>query len=310
MVDQKSKIWFVYWLESLLMELHQLAYFVAVAEEGNFTRAAERLHVAQPGVSAQVRRLERELGQELLDRSGRAVRLTDVGAAALPHARAALAAVQGVREAVDELAGLVRGQVAIGAVTSAGPVGLPDLLAGFHERYPAVEITLSEANSDTMLAGLLEGRLDLAVVGLATDPPAGIATQVLLDEPFLAVTAPSGPLADRTEITELAGLPLMALPKGTGLRTALDAAFAREGLTPRIAFEAADPNVLVQLAMRGLGVAIVPESLGRYHEAEVRVVEIAGPGLRGVLALAWRTEGPLSPAARALIAFARAACRS
>jgi DNA-binding transcriptional LysR family regulator len=294
------------------MELHQLAYFVAVAEEGNFTRAAERLHVAQPGVSAQVKRLERELGQELLDRSGRTVRLTDVGAAALPHARAALAAVQGVREAVEELAGLVRGQVAIGAVTSAGPVRLPDLLAGFHERYPAVEITLSEANSDTMLAALREGRLDLAVVGLATDPPPGIATQVLLDEPFLAVTAPSGPLAgrDEVEIPDLDGLPLMALPKGTGLRTALDAAFARVGRTPRIAFEAADPNVLVQLATRGLGVAIVPESLGRYHQAQLQVVGIRGPGLRGVLALAWRTEGPLSPAARALIAFARAAYRS
>ncbi|WP_410636844.1 LysR family transcriptional regulator [Amycolatopsis sp. lyj-346] len=294
------------------MELHQLAYFVAVAEEGGFTRAAQRLHVAQPGVSAQVKRLERELGQELLDRSGRTVRLTDVGAAALPHARAALAAVQGVREAVEELAGLVRGQVAIGAVTSAGPVGLPDLLAGFHERYPAVEITLSEANSDTMLAALHEGRLDLAVVGLATGPPPGIATQVLLDEPFLAVTAPSGPLAGREEIEipDLDGLPLMALPKGTGLRTALDAAFARVGLTPRIAFEAADPNVLVQLVTRGLGVAIVPESLARYHQAELRVVELRGPGLRGVLALAWRAEGPLSPAARALIAFARAAYRS
>jgi DNA-binding transcriptional LysR family regulator len=294
------------------MELHQLAYFVAVAEEGNFTRAAEQLHVAQPGVSAQVRRLERELGQELLDRSGRTVRLTDVGAAALPHARAALAAVRGVREAVEELAGLVRGQVAIGAVTSAGPVGLPDLLAGFHERYPAVEITLSEANSDVMLAALREGRLDLAVVGLATGPPPGIATQVLVDEPFLAVTAPGGPLSDRSEatISDLGGWPLMALPKGTGLRTALDAAFARAGLTPRIAFEAADPNVLVQLATRGLGVAIVPESLARYHQAELRIVEIVGPGLRGVLALAWRTEGPLSPAARALIAFARAAYHS
>jgi DNA-binding transcriptional LysR family regulator len=292
------------------MELHRLAYFVAVAEEGNFTRAAERLHVAQPGVSAQVKRLERELGQELLDRSGRTVRLTDVGAAALPHARAALAAVQGVREVVEELAGLVRGQVAIGAVTSAGPVKLPDLLARFHERHPAVEITLSEANSDTMLAALREGRLDLAVVGLSTDPPPGIATQVLIDEPFVAVT--SGLLADRAEvvIADLAGLPLMALPKGTGLRTALDAAFAREGLTPRIAFEAADPNVLVQLAMRDLGVAVVPESLGRYHEGELRVVTIAGPGLRGVLALAWRTDGPLSPAARALIAFARGSYRS
>jgi DNA-binding transcriptional LysR family regulator len=294
------------------MELHQLAYFVAVAEEGNFTRAAERLHVAQPGVSAQIKRLERELGQELLDRSGRTVRLTDVGAAALPHARAALAAVQGVREAVDELAGLVRGQVAIGAVTSAGPVRLPDLLAGFHERYPAVEITLSEANSDEMLAALREGRLDLAVVGLATEPPPGIATQVLIDEPFLAVTADGGPLSGRTavDIPELGEVPLMALPKGTGLRTALDAAFARVGRTPRIAFEAADPNVLVQLAMRGLGVAVVPESLARYHETELQVVAITGPGLRGVLALAWRSEGPLSPAARALIAFARANYRS
>ncbi|WP_410618494.1 LysR family transcriptional regulator [Amycolatopsis sp. cmx-8-4] len=289
------------------MELHQLAYFVAVAEEGNFTRAAERMHVAQPGVSAQIRRLERELGQELLDRSGRTVRLTDVGAAALPHARAALAAVQGVREAVDELAGLVRGQVALGAVTSAGPVGLPDLLAGFHERYPAVEITLAEANSDTMLTALREGRLDLAIVGLASEPPPGITTQVLIDEPFLAVTAPSGPLAGRAEVAlaDLAGPPLMALPKGTGLRTALDRAFAAEGLTPRIAFEAADPNVLVQLAVRGLGVAVVPESLARYHEGDVRVLDIVRPRLRGVLALAWRAEGPIGPAARALIAFAR-----
>ncbi|MFJ7724033.1 LysR family transcriptional regulator, partial [Rhodococcus erythropolis] len=91
------------------MELRQLEYFVTVVEEANFTRAAERLHVAQPGVSAQVKRLERELGQELLDRSGRTVRLTDAGRAVLPHAYAALAAVQSTRDAVDALNGLVRG---------------------------------------------------------------------------------------------------------------------------------------------------------------------------------------------------------
>lgn len=285
------------------MELHQLAYFVAVAEEGNFTRAAAQLHVAQPGVSAQIRRLERELGQPLLDRSGRTVRLTEVGAAALPHARAALAAVGRVREAVDELAGLVRGQVAMGMVTSAGPVGLPDLLAGFHRRYPAVEITLAEANSDVMLIALREGRLDVAVVGLAADPPPDIATRVLLDEPFLAVAAPSDALAtsDTIALADLAERPLMCLPKGTGMRSALDAGFASVGLTPRIAFEAADPNVLVQLAMRGLGVAIVPRSLARYHAADLHILDIVEPRLRGVLALAWRAEGPISPAARALV---------
>ena len=289
------------------MELHQLAYFVAVADEGNFTRAAERMHVAQPGVSAQIRRLERELGQPLLDRSGRTVRLTEAGAAALPHARAALAAVAGVREAVDELTGLVRGKVAIGMVTSAGPVGLPDLLAKFHERYPAIEITLAEATSDVMFASLREGTLDLAVVGIAGEAPLGIATQVVLDEAFVAVTALTDTLADRERITipELAERPLMSLPKGTGLRTALENAFAAEGISPRIAFEAADPNVLVQLVMRGLGVAVVPESLARYHGRELHTLDVVRPRLRGVLALAWRAEGPVSPAARALVAHAR-----
>src|SRR6185503_5280934 len=99
-------------LESPVMELRQLEYFVAVAEEASFTRGAARVHVAQPGVSAQIRRLEQELGEMLLDRSGRTVTLTEVGEALLPHARAALSSVDGARLAVDELAGLTRGRVA------------------------------------------------------------------------------------------------------------------------------------------------------------------------------------------------------
>src|SRR4051794_8261081 len=113
------------------MELHQLAYLVAVAEEASFTRAAARLRVAQPGVSAQVRKLERELGQDLLDRSGREVRLTPAGAAVLPYARAALAAVEGARRTAAELSGLARGRVAIGTVTS-HDVDLATVLADFH----------------------------------------------------------------------------------------------------------------------------------------------------------------------------------
>src|SRR4051812_2373139 len=111
-------------LESAVMELRQLAYFVAVAEEGSFTRAAERVNIAQPGVSAQIRQLERELGQELLDRSVRSVRLTEVGAAVLPYARAALEAVDGARQAVAELSGLLRGQVSVGMLTACGAVDL------------------------------------------------------------------------------------------------------------------------------------------------------------------------------------------
>jgi DNA-binding transcriptional LysR family regulator len=146
------------------MELRQLKYFVAVAEEGSFTSAAAKVHVAQPGVSAQIRRLEHELGQDLLDRSGRTVRLTEVGAAVLPYARAAIAAAAGARLAVDELSGLLRGHVAIGMVALPSFTELPDLLAAFNHEHPAVEITLTEANSDRLLNAIQTGELDLALV--------------------------------------------------------------------------------------------------------------------------------------------------
>src|SRR3712207_9110346 len=102
------------------MELRQLEYFVAVAEEANFTRAAERVHISQSGISAQVRALESTLGADLFDRSGRSARLTTAGAAALPHARQALAAATALRQAVDEVNGLVRGRLTAGMITEIG----------------------------------------------------------------------------------------------------------------------------------------------------------------------------------------------
>ena len=155
------------------MEIHQLQYFVAVAEEASFTRAAARVHVAQPGVSAQVRRLEAELGQQLLDRSGRSVRLTEVGAAVLPFARAALDALDGARLAVDQLAGLVRGRVTVGMVSGCALPALAGLLADFHGRYPGVAIALTEDGSDRLVELLRDGKLDLALIGAAGQPRMG-----------------------------------------------------------------------------------------------------------------------------------------
>jgi len=289
------------------MELRQLEYFVAVAEEASFTRAADRVHVAQPGVSAQIRQLERELGEDLFDRSGRAVRLTEVGAAVLPYARAALEAVAGARLAVDELAGLVRGHVAVGMVTACSSVTLFDLLAGFNQRHPAVEITLSEANSDCLIQALRDGGLDLALVGLATAPPPGIETRVIVDESFVAAVHPDDPLAANTSIVleAIRERDIISLPRGTGLRSCLDAACGATGFQPRIAFEASSPDVLAQLAARGLGVAILPESVARAHSTELHTLAITRPCLRGRIELAWRTDGPTSPAGRALIGHAR-----
>ncbi len=288
------------------MELRQLEYFVAVAEEASFTKAAARVRVAQPGVSAQIRRLERELGQPLLDRSGRTVRLTDVGAAVLPYARAALGAVEGARLAVDELTGLMRGHVAVGMITSCSITELFALLADFHRDHPAVEITLSEDNSDRLLDGVLDGRLDMALVGLATAPPEGVGTQVVLDEAIVAAVGPGDAFARRKRITlaDLRDRALISLPRGTGLRSRLDGACAAEGFTPRIAFEAGDPYILAQLAVRGLGVAILPESAATDLGLRRLAFE---PALRSRVELAWRSGGPAGPAANSLIRRAREA---
>src|SRR4051794_6135266 len=117
------------------MDLRQLEYFVAVAEEANFTRAADRVHITQSGVSAQIRQFERELGTDLFDRSARMVRLTPAGAAALPHARAALAEAAAIRTACDHVTGLVRGKLRLGMVTGCTVTPLFDALAWFHRRY-------------------------------------------------------------------------------------------------------------------------------------------------------------------------------
>ena len=290
------------------MELHQLEYFVAVAEEASFTRAASRVHVAQPGVSAQVRRLESELGQQLLDRSGRSVRLTEVGSAVLPFARAALDAVANARLAVDDLAGLVRGQVTVGMVSGCALPALAELLAGFHDRHPGVAIALVEDNSDRLVERLRDGRLDLALIGWAEQTPADIDSVVLVDEELVAVVAPGHPLADAgagagaITIRQLRDLPLVSLPRGTGVRAALDAACAAAGFTPRIVFEASALPMVVELADRGLGLAVVPASIPNGPG----ILRLTDPQLRSRLELAWRCAPAANPAARALIEQARA----
>jgi DNA-binding transcriptional LysR family regulator len=287
------------------MELRQLEYFVAVVEEANFTRAAERIHVAQPAVSAQIQRLERELGQPLLDRSRRTVRLTAAGEAALPYARAALTAVTDLHHAVDELTQLVRGTVTIGTVTSHS-VDIPGLLADFHADHPNVEITLSTDNSDALIEKVRSGGLDAAIVSVGPDDqPEGLEIEVVTDERVDAVVRPSDKLANRKTIrlADLRDRPLIALPVGAGIRNQFDAACANAGITPRIAFEASTPLALADLAERGLGIAIVPASVSRGRDG-LHALPIV-PELRGRLVLAWRSGGPMSPAARVLVDKAR-----
>jgi DNA-binding transcriptional LysR family regulator len=285
------------------MELRQLAYVVAVAEEGSFTRAAAREHVAQPGVSAQVRRLEAELGQPLFNRGPTAVTLTAAGEAVLPFARAALAGAAGVHTAITELTGLVRGHVAIGVVATVGS-WLADPLAAFHAEHPAVEITLVEERSDVLVEGVRAGRLDFALAGMAGPPPAGVESATVVDEELVGAVCHGHALDGRASIPlrALARERLVALPRGTGSRAALDDAMAAAGLVARVAFEAGDPLVVVGLARRGLGVAIVPATAPE----GLHVLRITPP-VRSRLALVWRADAAPAPAAAALRSHVRQA---
>lgn len=286
------------------MELRQLEYVVAVAEEANFTRAAGRVHVAQPAVSAQIARLERELGEPLFDRGKREVRLTAAGTALLPHARAALASVAAARTAVDELGQLVRGSVAIGAVT-AHDVDLPGLLAEFHGAHPGVDISLGSDDSEALIDGIRTGRLDAAIVSISDHVPDGLAALVVTDQRIVAAVGQADPWVRRrtVAVTDLAERPVIALPPGTGIRRRFDQACAAAGVAVRVAFEASTPGALADLAERGLGVALLPEVAAAARPG-LHALPIA-PELRGRLVFAWRADGLMSPAARVLVEMAR-----
>jgi DNA-binding transcriptional LysR family regulator len=289
------------------MELRQLEYLVAVAEEASFTRAAGRVHISQSGVSAQVRQLERELGAALIDRTSRAARLTDAGTAALPHALAALNAAAALRQAVDEVNGLVRGRLTVGMVTACTVPGLFDALAGFRRAHPGVALALAEDHSAALTGRVRSGAADLALVGMAGDPPRDLGVLPVVTERLAAAAPPGHPLlAGRAAVTlaELAGHEVVCLPAGTGIRAALDESCAAAGVDLDVTLEASAPGAVADLAARGLGVAVLSESTAAGRPG-LCPVPIEGPLVSASLALIWRP--PPGPALRELIGHCRRA---
>lgn len=287
------------------MELRQLKYFLAVAEESNFTRAAERVHISQPGISAQIRQLENDLGATLIDRSGRSAGLTAVGEVALDHARAVLAAAEALRHAVDEMNGLVRGSLVVGMVTACTVAPLFEALSSFHLAHPGVGISLVEDDSARLTESVREGTVDLALIGAAGRAPEGLDGQVVISEPIVAAVPPGHPLAARTggvTLAELSGHPLICLPRGTGIRTVLEEVSAARGVTPTVALQAAAPGAVIQLAERGLGVAVLSASM-LDRRTGLRTVPLTDADTVAVLALV--SAPTKSPALRELLAHCR-----
>jgi DNA-binding transcriptional LysR family regulator len=293
------------------MELRQLAYFVAVARDESFTRAAERLHVAQPGISQQVRRLEAELGEELIDRATKPIRLTPAGRAFLPHACDALEATDAGRAALARLRGVVSGRLSLGAIPGIPDIDVAGLLAAFHDRHPRVEVTLREEHPLPLIEHLRRDDYDAIIVGLSEpDPPDGLGLELITVEPLVLVTAPEHQLADRASVAvaDLREETFVTLTRGSSLRTHLEEACNAAGFDARIALETSDVRLLSDLVARGLGVTIVPRSIADLGAARqpLRVVDIRSPITRRHVALAWRTGRPRRPATEAFLAWAEA----
>ena len=293
------------------MELRQLRYFVAVARRRHFTAAAEEIGVAQPALSQQIKLLERELGLDLFDRTGRRVRLTAAGEALLVRAERILADVASAEQEMAEFAGLARGRVIVGTLPSLAERQLPGLLAGFHARHPGLDLVLREESTVRLLALAGSGDVDLALINElpAADLPAGITTEPLFSEELVAVVAPAHRLAHcaALALADLRDEPFILSNPGSVIRRTVLAACAAAGFTPHVAFESRGSATVRALAAAGLGVAVLPRSEVTAAGPPIALVALTAPPLQRTVALAWSVERHQSAATAAFLAFARAA---
>ncbi len=248
------------------MELKQLRYFIAVAEEGHFGRAAEKLHRSQPPVSTQIGRLERELGVTLLSRTTRRVELTPAGEVFLAKAKRVLEAAEDARIAVGAAAQGLIGHLTIGFVSSAALSLLPLALRKFRNTYPDVDLNLRELTSAEQRAALLAGDIDVGLVRLPMNTEDLAVTKVLA-EPLLAALPTEHALAQKESVTlaALADVPLISFPKRLvpGAHEHLMDLFAQGGHTPNIVQEAVHLQTIVSLVASGIGVSVLPASARR-----------------------------------------------
>ncbi|GAA1518291.1 LysR family transcriptional regulator [Sphaerisporangium rubeum] len=288
------------------MELRHLECFLAVADELNFTRAAQRLHIVQSAVSAAIRTLEHDLGATLFERDSKRVALTDAGAALLPEARATLAAAQAARDAVGQVRGGLRGTVNVGTMTSVEILDLPALFGEFHTRHPAVTIRLRAAQSGSagLAQSLLDGRLDIAFVSLPGRPPSGLTVRELATVPLVAVLPVGHRLAEARDVrlADLADEPFIDSPLGYGNRGVVDRELAAGGMRRHVAIEVTDIATAAAYVGHGLGVALMPAFAVR-PDPRVRVVPVEEGALRWSLGVATAAARRPSAAVKALIAL-------
>jgi LysR family transcriptional regulator, transcription activator of glutamate synthase operon len=289
------------------MDLRQLRYLVALAEELNFTRAAAAEHVAQPALSQQIRRLEEEVGVGLVERTTRRVSLTEAGELLAVRARRILAELVIAREELEALRGVDVGHVTIGAIHTMGPIDLSLALAVFHEAHPGVALTVREQASEECAELLRADELDLAFLSVTERVESHeLGLHQLISEELMVLLPRGHALAERAQVrmAELAQEHFISFRQGARLRELLFSAGRDAQFEPRVTLESNEAQRIRALVSRGLGVAILPRSEAMVPIADVVAAPIVDPGLRRDITLAWREGRRHSPATAAFLELA------
>jgi DNA-binding transcriptional LysR family regulator len=289
------------------MELRHLRTIVAVARHRSLTKAGEELYLTQSAVSQQIRRLESELGIEVFRRTSRSVELTPEGQVILGYAQRVLAEVDGLQSELEELTGLLSGQLRIGGVYPTGPYDLFGMLADFRAAHPGVAVHMVEDTQEDALAALRADELDCAFTAL--DPDAlgdEFAATLLWQEEIVVALPPGHALCARSRVTfqELAAEDLIAYRDNSALRRRLERTMAELGLEPRNAFICTEMAAVRGLASKGLGVAVIPRSVAEEPGPPIELRPVGPDRLTWPIALVWRAARRHTPAGKAFLAVA------
>jgi DNA-binding transcriptional LysR family regulator len=293
------------------IDLRQLRYFVAVAEENHFGRAAVRLHMTQPPLSQTIQSLEAELGTPLFARTRRSVALTAAGAALLPEARRILQQAGALPELAKRAASGESGLLSLAFVSTADYSVLPPLLREFRERFPQVQIDLREATTDVQLEDLAQGRIDagLLIPPLPDKVKSALGYLTVLSEPLI-LAAPKGLNGLRGKssvpLKAVADAPLIIFPRriAPAFHDAILSCFHDAGLTPRIGQEAIQMQTIVSLVSAGMGIALVPQSVSNLKRPGVEYKPLANKTPSIETGFAWRRDSE-SPVLRAFLELLR-----
>jgi DNA-binding transcriptional LysR family regulator len=286
------------------LDLGQLEAFVQVANQRSFSRAAEALFLTQPSVTARIQALERDLGERLFERSGRGVRLTEVGAVFLPHAERVLQALSGGRDAIDSLRNLQSGSLILASATTVSTYILPGVLKTFRDRFPRVEVSVRTGRSEQVLGMLLQDEAQVGLVRAVYHQD--IETKGLVEDELILVANARHELAGRGSVTveQLGDHPFIFFDRNSSYYSLAQGIFRQHGVVPRIQMELDSMEATKKMVEEGLGIAMLPRiALERELDAGIlREIPITGmPNPTRQIALICRRNRPLGPVAQAFV---------